>query len=453
LNERLYVQQDANGNVTALVDTSGNVQERYVYDPFGAVTILAPNWTTRGSSSFAWIYLHQAGRFDTATGLYNFRNRDYSPALGRWMQVDPLGLAPDSNAYRYVGNGPTGANDPSGLSPAMEGSSGGAPSWEASNPVWTPGDTATVDWTNPTGQAGGGSGDALWMAPIFSVSIAVQDGSAAAALDDIAEPTLRRLRPRGFGRGGRGLSDPAGFARGLGVGLADGGLGFFEGLGKLGWALIRHPIDTPKEMYSGIKGLIQEIRAGELSDVAKELFPDLYDLAHNWDRNTDEYNGYLIGKIVGNYGASILTPMGAAKIVQMLKAAKAAKLASKVGSGSSALRLASGMGEGARPMTVVRSIGRGERVADIIREVKQLTFTSGNEHAVVTLADGSRAIVSGGPGGITFAQGQITRLFGHSHPYQLPATGPSAADLNALQILGQRSSYLLEHGQLIQFSR
>jgi RHS repeat-associated protein len=115
LNERLYVQQDANGNVTALVDTSGNVQERYVYDPFGAVTILAPNWTTRGSSSFAWIYLHQAGRFDTATGLYNFRNRDYSPALGRWIQVDPLGLEPDNNVYRYVGNTPTSLRDPTGL--------------------------------------------------------------------------------------------------------------------------------------------------------------------------------------------------------------------------------------------------------------------------------------------------------------------------------------------------
>jgi hypothetical protein len=32
LDERLYVQQDANFNVTALVDTAGNVVERYVYD-------------------------------------------------------------------------------------------------------------------------------------------------------------------------------------------------------------------------------------------------------------------------------------------------------------------------------------------------------------------------------------------------------------------------------------
>ncbi len=32
--------QDANFNVTAVVDDSGEVVERYVYDPFGQVTVL-----------------------------------------------------------------------------------------------------------------------------------------------------------------------------------------------------------------------------------------------------------------------------------------------------------------------------------------------------------------------------------------------------------------------------
>ena len=40
LDERLYVAQDANYNVIALFDNSGNVVERYVYDPFGSVTVL-----------------------------------------------------------------------------------------------------------------------------------------------------------------------------------------------------------------------------------------------------------------------------------------------------------------------------------------------------------------------------------------------------------------------------
>jgi len=40
LDERLWVVQDANYNVTALFDNSGNVVERYIYDPFGSVTVL-----------------------------------------------------------------------------------------------------------------------------------------------------------------------------------------------------------------------------------------------------------------------------------------------------------------------------------------------------------------------------------------------------------------------------
>jgi hypothetical protein len=43
------------------------------------------------------------------------------------------------------------------------------------------------------------------------------------------------------------------------------------------------------------------------------------------------------------------------------------------------------------------------------------------------------------------------RLIGHTHPYYLAPTGPSAADFGALQQLGQRSSYLLEHGKLTKF--
>jgi len=35
LEERLYAIHDANYNVTALINTSGNVVERYVYDPYG----------------------------------------------------------------------------------------------------------------------------------------------------------------------------------------------------------------------------------------------------------------------------------------------------------------------------------------------------------------------------------------------------------------------------------
>jgi RHS repeat-associated protein len=114
--QRLYAQQDANFNVTALVDTTAAVQERYIYDPYGSVTILTSDWSMRGSSSFGWVFLHQGGRYDLATGLYAFRKRDYSPTLGRWIELDPIGFAGrDSNWYRYGRNSPTSTLDPTGL--------------------------------------------------------------------------------------------------------------------------------------------------------------------------------------------------------------------------------------------------------------------------------------------------------------------------------------------------
>jgi RHS repeat-associated protein len=116
LEQRLYVQHDANFNVTALVDTSGTAVERYVYDPYGTVTYLTESWGSRGSSEYAWVYLHQGGRYDDNAKLYHFRNRDLSPTLGRWMQNDPLGYAAgDTNLFRYLGSSPTNRLDASGL--------------------------------------------------------------------------------------------------------------------------------------------------------------------------------------------------------------------------------------------------------------------------------------------------------------------------------------------------
>jgi RHS repeat-associated protein len=115
-SQRLYAQQDANWCVTALIDTTGTVQERYVYDPYGTVTVLTPSWGTRGTSNYAWVYLFQGGRFDGVTGLYNFRNRDDSPALGRWMQTDPIGLyGTDTNLYLTLQDSPNNNVDPEGL--------------------------------------------------------------------------------------------------------------------------------------------------------------------------------------------------------------------------------------------------------------------------------------------------------------------------------------------------
>jgi len=117
LDERLFAAYDANYNVTALVQInfSASVVERYLYDPYGRFDVKDASWGTRSGSSYAWVYLHQGGRWDATEGMYNFRNRDYSPTLMRWNSEDPLQFQADVNFFRYLGNDPTVFTDPLGL--------------------------------------------------------------------------------------------------------------------------------------------------------------------------------------------------------------------------------------------------------------------------------------------------------------------------------------------------
>jgi RHS repeat-associated protein len=112
--------------------------------------------------------------------------------------------------------------------------------------------------------------------------------------------------------------------------------------------------------------------------------------------------------------------------------------------GARSLEVASSVGPSAS-MQTVRIIQKGEKIDDIINEAKALTFMTGNEHALVKLANGNRALVSGGPGGIRLPRDQIQRIYGHTHPTAAP---PSAADFRSLQELGQSKQYIFHGGQV-----
>ena len=54
LGRRLYVQHDANWNITAITDTTGAVKERFIYDPYGTRTLLNASWS---ATSDGYTYL------------------------------------------------------------------------------------------------------------------------------------------------------------------------------------------------------------------------------------------------------------------------------------------------------------------------------------------------------------------------------------------------------------
>ncbi|MFO0935124.1 MAG: RHS repeat-associated core domain-containing protein [Gemmataceae bacterium] len=114
LDERLYVMHDANFNVTGLVNTSGTVVERFTYDPYGTATIRNGSWSTT-TDTYVWQYLHQGGRLSGQSGLYSFRNREYSPTLGRWVTIDSTFYNSGNNLYEYNNDNPIRYVDFAGL--------------------------------------------------------------------------------------------------------------------------------------------------------------------------------------------------------------------------------------------------------------------------------------------------------------------------------------------------
>ena len=110
---------DALASTTAAVDTStGQVAERYHYDPYGRATVLddAYNAVAGNQSTIGNEHLFTGRRIDPETGLQYSRNRYYHTGLGRWTTRDPIGyLGGDTNLYGYVGGMPTFYVDPLGL--------------------------------------------------------------------------------------------------------------------------------------------------------------------------------------------------------------------------------------------------------------------------------------------------------------------------------------------------
>jgi RHS repeat-associated protein len=71
------------------------------------------------------VRIHQANQFtgrklESFTGLYNNRNRYYSPKVGRFITRDPIGFWGDVNLYRYANGNPTRFIDPFGLASVSE---------------------------------------------------------------------------------------------------------------------------------------------------------------------------------------------------------------------------------------------------------------------------------------------------------------------------------------------
>ncbi len=100
-----YLHADETGSVILAVDATGMTVTKNTFTP----------WES-SSGSLSSIPVGYTGQFfDPISELYYYKNRHYSPKLGRFLQPDPASYEGGSNLYEYVGNSPTNYSDPLGL--------------------------------------------------------------------------------------------------------------------------------------------------------------------------------------------------------------------------------------------------------------------------------------------------------------------------------------------------
>ncbi len=105
--DRRWLVQDQLGSVIAVTNSSGAAISVNTYDEYGI-----PGAANTGRFQYTGqIWLPEAQ-------LYHYKARIYDPALGRFLQSDPILYAGGMNLYAYVGNDPVNARDPWGLQEA-----------------------------------------------------------------------------------------------------------------------------------------------------------------------------------------------------------------------------------------------------------------------------------------------------------------------------------------------
>src|SRR5207248_2920681 len=107
-----YYHYDNIGSVANVTNASGASMWTEVYEPFGSIRT-----ETKNNNSAPTNFMKFAGEYQDATGLYNLRARQYDPATGRFLTLDPAPAStgrPYVSSYAYVADRPTVLVDPTG---------------------------------------------------------------------------------------------------------------------------------------------------------------------------------------------------------------------------------------------------------------------------------------------------------------------------------------------------
>ncbi|MEO7177647.1 MAG: RHS repeat-associated core domain-containing protein, partial [Allosphingosinicella sp.] len=108
-SERRFLHADERGSVVAVTNSSGTTLNVNGYDEYGIP-----------SSGNVGRFQYTGQTWLPELGMYYYKARIYSPALGRFLQPDPIRYSGGMNIYAYVGTDPVNFADPSGLCETWE---------------------------------------------------------------------------------------------------------------------------------------------------------------------------------------------------------------------------------------------------------------------------------------------------------------------------------------------
>jgi RHS repeat-associated protein len=351
-----WMVTDLLGSVRELVSAGGSVEDQINYDAYGNV-VSETNAAAGGRLKYA------GGQYDGGLGLTLFGARWYNSAAGRWLSQDPLGLGPDSNPYRYVGNGPTDGTDPSGLVLLDNRERLRTAYAEA------------MRLQNAYAQANGHA-PPLTEAQIQAYSTQAAQGGV---YDYEPNPLYNDFWARAYQCEVQIFSDAVPFARGFVAGVGSGAWSFGEGVANL----IRGLPGSVGQIIEGITNLIGALVELRWDAAARQAFPDLYRLVSEWSSVGAYDKGYLAGRVVGQYGAAVLTGMGVSRILGMVRRAVGGAASAAEAAGAAVGAEAEAASGGAGPVAVGQ---QGLQAAGITQNTTRIPSLTGT--AAYRIPDG-----------------------------------------------------------------
>ncbi len=109
-----YYHTNHLGSTIALTDAAGSVVERIEYDAYGQPTFFDATGNVLAQSAVGNNIMFTRREYDVEGDMYFYRTRSMHPAIGRFMQHDPLMYVDGLNDFSYVNNMPIDFSDPLG---------------------------------------------------------------------------------------------------------------------------------------------------------------------------------------------------------------------------------------------------------------------------------------------------------------------------------------------------